>query len=425
MIIQSAIDSILSAVQNETKIIERRDEHLGVLLTMFSPLSFYFNNKLIKRGWAQALIIGDTRTGKTEIAEGVFRFFKQGRVISAENCTMAGLVGGIEQIRNKRFLKWGVMPLMDKRCIALDEISGMSIEDIGQMSGIRSSGVAEINKIITARTNARVRTLWISNPRKNKFLHDYNTAIEAVQELIHAPEDIARFDFAITLKEEDVPLNKINTNYKEEKTGYTKEMGRHHLLFAWSRTADKILLLQETEQEIFRQAILMSKIYSPEIPLIHSAEIRIKLARLAISLANLLFCINEKEDVVVHPELIEYIVKFFTTIYKKSEYDLFSERYMHSDEELDTKDLTTLIQFGKDKFIKFLEYKQIRFKDFEDVLEIDKDACKVVSGLLIRMSLIKKEYTYYRSTKQFIELLKRWKGELESELDNATKDLPF
>lgn len=423
--IKETLHTVLCAFENQTRIRERRNEHLAFALTMFSPLSFYFSGKFIKRGWVQTLFLGDTRTGKSEIAEGLLKFYKQGRMISAENTSLAGLIGGIEQVRNKRFLKWGALPLMDKRMIVIDEISGMSYEDIGRISGIRSSGIAEITKIITARTNARVRQVWLSNPRKNKFLHDYNTSIEAVPELIKNPEDIARFDMALLMKEEDVSFNVINSPFKEHDTKYTQSIARLHLMFTWSRHPRQYKLLPESVTEIMKQSVELSKKYSPEIPLVHSAEMRIKLARLSISLAALVFSIDKEDNIIIKPEHVSYIVKFLQEIYNKSEYHMFSEPYLtETSVSFDSDEYRHIEHYGKDKFVMMLKYERLSMRDMFMCLGIDdREEGRIVINNMMKLNLLKKKYQYYFKTKGFIELLKKWKIEITKEATDD--DIPF
>jgi hypothetical protein len=352
-------------------------------------------------------------------------------MISAENTSLAGLIGGIEQVRNKRFLKWGAMPLMDKRFLVLDEVSGMSYEEISRISGIRSSGIAEITKIITARTNARVRQLWISNPRQNKFLHDYNTAIEALPELIKNPEDIARFDLAVIFKEEDVSFNLINSKYEEQETTYTSDLGRKHLLFCWSRKASDIVIKKDAHKEILRQSIQLSKTFSPEIPLIHSAEMRIKLARMGIALASLLFNINEEEQIVVEKQHIDYLVKILKKLYKKAEYDLFSEPYIAENNlEYNEEDFKDILNYGKENFVKLLRYDTICIRDINFIFKIDEQIeSRTLISQLIELNLLRKKHTYWVKTRGFIEMLKRWKRDVKTKNASNKKeisdDIPF
>ena len=65
-----------------TRIYERPDLHLGVLMVLCSPLGFDFPGEGQIRGWLTAIIVGDTGTGKTTVSEGFFNFARIGSRVS-------------------------------------------------------------------------------------------------------------------------------------------------------------------------------------------------------------------------------------------------------------------------------------------------------------------------------------------------------
>src|SRR5690349_14284970 len=101
---------------------------------------------------------------------------------------------------------WGTIPLNDRRLVILDEFSGISEKNvIEQMSAVRSSGRAQITKVVSQETSARTRLVWISNPVDGRAMDEHGTgAIEAIKALVKNPEDIARFDIAISAARADV-----------------------------------------------------------------------------------------------------------------------------------------------------------------------------------------------------------------------------
>src|SRR5690606_27391414 len=107
--------------------------------------------------------VGDTRTGKSEIATQLQRHYGYGEIVSGENTSYAGLVGGAIKYDDSWFVKWGRIPLNDRRMVIIDEDTGMETPDIALMSGIRETGIADITKIESQRANARTRALWIGN----------------------------------------------------------------------------------------------------------------------------------------------------------------------------------------------------------------------------------------------------------------------
>jgi uncharacterized membrane protein len=168
-----------------TRIYGRPELHALIDLVYHSILSFDFGGKRIHRGWLDALVVGDTRTGKSEAAIRLARHYHAGEVVSCESATLAGIVGGLQQfgVAKEWAITWGSIPLNDRRLVVLDEASGLDSEKIGEMSSVRSSGIAELTKIQQERTYARTRLLWLGNPR-NAQMQDYTYGVQAIRPLI-------------------------------------------------------------------------------------------------------------------------------------------------------------------------------------------------------------------------------------------------
>ena len=132
---------------NVTFIYDRPSLIFAFDLAFHSALSFNFQGKPVHKGWVEALIVSDTRCGKSETADKLVNHYKLGEICSAENTSFAGLVGGMQQVGSRWHLTWGKIPINDRRLVIIDEVSGLETDVIGLMSGIRASGVAEIIKI--------------------------------------------------------------------------------------------------------------------------------------------------------------------------------------------------------------------------------------------------------------------------------------
>jgi DNA replicative helicase MCM subunit Mcm2 (Cdc46/Mcm family) len=92
-------------------------------------LSFDFDGKRIQRGWLELLIIGDTRTGKSEVAVRLCKFFNAGEVVSCEAASFAGIIGGLQQYGGAKewSINWGAIPINDRRLVVLDECGGLRL----------------------------------------------------------------------------------------------------------------------------------------------------------------------------------------------------------------------------------------------------------------------------------------------------------
>lgn len=313
-----------------TKIRERPDLHVAVDLVFHSVPAFRFNGEDVPRGMLDALIIGDTRCGKGYVTEGLTRYYSLGEVASGENCTFAGLVGGVQQIGKKWMVTWGIIPLNHRRLVVIDEASSLSTDEIGHMSRVRSEGVAEVTKIVRESTKASTRLIWLSNPRSGRPILTYNTGIESVKELVGANEDVSRFDFAMTVATNEVPSEVINAGAEEtrlDRDKYPRHLCRALILWAWSRRPEQIQFSPLATDEIIRQAIEFGYTFSPVIPLVQAENIRIKLAKLSAAIAARTFSADpEGELLVVDKQHVLAASQFLRHLYTKPSmgYDNFS-----------------------------------------------------------------------------------------------------
>ena len=192
-----------------TNIYSRFDLHMAVDLTTKSVLSFYFDGEYVHKGWFDIIIIGDSRCGKGFVAEKLCNYFGVGEVVSGENCSFAGLVAGLHSVQGQWTVSWGKIPLNDRGLVIIDEAG--EIGNWSRLSRVRSEGVAEIAKIQSQSTYARTRLISIMNPR-NSTMSSYSYGILALSDVIKTPEDIARFDFCITVAHNEVSVTEINKN---------------------------------------------------------------------------------------------------------------------------------------------------------------------------------------------------------------------
>src|SRR5690606_2237233 len=206
------------------------------------------------------------------------------------------------------------------RLFVIDEASGLEQEDIAKMSGIRSSGIAEVTKIHTEKTQARTRLIWLSNPRNGQDLSSFSYGVQAIQHLIGKAEDIARFDFMITASRDEVPIDEINKRIDPEAKvphKYTSELCKLLVLWAWSRKPEDIIFSEEAIDLCLKYAIAQGKKYSSKIPLVEGANQRIKLAKLAVATACRVFSTDETgEKVLVNAEHVEFAYNFLESIYR-------------------------------------------------------------------------------------------------------------
>jgi hypothetical protein len=406
---------------NVTNIIGRDDIIIGIDLVYHSVLSFNFQGVPITRGWLETLCIGDTRTGKSETAQKMLRHYMLGEMSTAENTSYAGLVGGLQQTGDRRWmLTWGKLPLNDGRIFFIDEASGLSVDDIAKMSSIRSSGIAEVTKIQTERTHSRTRLIWLSNPRSGRALTEYSYGVQTVPELIGKAEDIARFDFIISASRTEQDSDRINSlvsTCTKMEHKYTSELCRRLILWAWSRTPEQIIFEPDAVVAILEYAKKQGREYAPSIPLIEGANQRIKLARIAVATACRVFSTDsDGENVIVTKEHVDFGYQFIERIYSKPSFDYknYSRRELRDSRVADAsrKEVFAYLKTFPDIAELFDRQEYVWPKHFEEQLGCSREAVQEHVAFFARNRMIKDSSNRgYRKTPAFIALLREWKVE--------------
>jgi hypothetical protein len=276
--------------EHVTRIYGRRDLHVAIMLVYHSVLSFPLLGKVEPRGWLDALIIGDTRTGKSEAARRIANHYRLGKVINCEAASFAGIIGGLQQIgAGKEWsVTWGAVPMNDRRLVVLDEASGLSFDDIQSMSDARSSGYVLLQKIQSEQAWARTRLLWLSNPR-SESMEAYTYGVQAIPPLIGNREDVARFDFAMALTSGDVSLAKIQRLPSGGEPEFDADLAHALVLWSWSRSPEDVEWVGEAENDVLRASTWLSERYVADPPLLQSANARYKVARIAVAIAAATF----------------------------------------------------------------------------------------------------------------------------------------
>ncbi len=323
---ETVTDKLLSiaehVAQHYSKIYNRPDWHLVAMLTWLSPIGFAFPyEKETQRGWLNSLALGDTQTGKSKVVQTLQRLFNAGTIISAENCTYVGLVGGAVKMGSGQFmLRWGRIPLCDKQLVVIEELAGLSVEEISRMSDVRSSGVARLDKGgLSAETTSRTRLLALSNVRPvNKNLAGYLSGVQAIRELIGHGEDIARFDLICTLVDREVSVEVINRPFSSKglKDAIPETSFEKLCQFVWSLKSEQIRITTDAYYSVLDATKELSEKYHAAVPIFKGGSGRYKIARVACAIAALQFSWNGKV-LLVTEEHVEAACELLQQLYDK------------------------------------------------------------------------------------------------------------
>jgi CHC2-type zinc finger protein len=419
--IQARLDEIYSDLEaNVTRVWGRRALHLGIDLSYHSPLFLPWDDHHIK-GWTEILVVGDTSQGKSEAAcgsgrpGGLMMHYGLGSKVECKNATVAGLLGGLQQLNGRWFVSWGIIPTNDKRHVILEELKGTSVEVIGKLTDMRSSGIAELPKIEKRRTYARTRLLALSNVRSSRPLSAYAYGAEALVELIGNPEDLRRFDLSMVLAEGEVDqrqINKLREDRPQVEKRYHADLCRSLILWAWTRNLDQIDVSRATMQAAIQAANNLTDKYSDAIPLVDRGSTRHKILRLAAALAARIFSCNEtQERLVVLPCHVKYAEQFVDGEYSKPAmgYLRYSEAAKAVSTLSDPIEVLRIIQalpFPREIAQVMLQTDSMELQDIQDWCGWDfGEARQLVSQLVRRRALLRENRTY-RKTSPFVALLR-------------------
>jgi hypothetical protein len=412
------IDARLTALYddlsyNVSGVYGRQDMHLVMDLAWHSALHVPFEGRTIQ-GWLNALVLGDSGQGKSEAAMRLLEHYRLGDRVVCKNASIAGLVGGLQQIGNRWFVSWGVIPQQDGRFVLAEELKGLPTSDIGKMTDMRSSGIAELPKIERGQANARTRILATSNVRAEKrTMASYAHGVNAVVELMGAAEDVRRWDIVCAITKNQVAPDIINMKRSDRPSSEhlaTSELCRRMILFSWTRKPAQISVLDEAQDAIQVAAIGFSKVYSDSIPLLDRGTTREKLTRLSVALAARTGS-REGENLIVRACHVNYIRDFLDRTYTASAlgYRSYSEAQRQSKTIVDADAVVTAIKtskFPEDSAKCLLRTEDIGLEDVGAFFSVDRDIANELLSLFLRKQCLVRIKKTYHKTEAFISLLR-------------------
>jgi len=317
----------------------REDLHVAFLLLWASAIQFDVFGSTLERGWVEMLVVGDTRCGKSATFKRLARWFGVGLLLDSKQLTPAGVLGAVEQsvLTGERYVMPGAMPQQDRRGpLALDEFSaprGDRLQLMDHLSSTRSEGAVRITKAAQAVFHARVRLAMMSNPGAGRLMRDiggYGCEI-IMGRLISQPEDVARFDYALTVTQDEVPVEVLNPSVPRKLAPPRRSRAAAQALitWGWSRRSDQFFWAEGAEAAVTAVAQSLCRKYDSSLPLVEPAEQRHKVAKVAVAAAVL--CASRTPDgetVVVTRDHVAAAARAFHMFYDKPSfgYDGYSNR---------------------------------------------------------------------------------------------------
>jgi hypothetical protein len=304
-----------------------------------TPLSFYFSANRIERAYLEVMVVGESRTAKSQTARSLLKMYRLGTFASLKNATKAGLIGGSQATGAGYKTRLGVIPRNHKGAVILEEFSGADPGFLKAMTDIRSSNIVKIERVSgTTTAPAKVRMLTLSNVKPGTQgttlpMKQYPSGVRILLDLVGAAEDIARYDFFV-LKDEG---KYIAPNTPIELDHYEAESYMNRIRWIWSRKPEQVALTEETRNYIIECADNLNKKFSCHIQFF-GREAWKKLARTAIAVAACVCSTDDGENLKVTEEHVSWAVNFLEKMYDNELFKL--RRYVEQERSYSTCDTT-------------------------------------------------------------------------------------
>lgn len=400
-------------------------------ITYHGILDIIFMGKEMK-GHPEGLMIGASRTGKSEVLKALNRFFGIGNYTEAKNASIVGMIGGIEKSSSGTFrINWGEIPRNHKGLLFLDEISGLPQEVFKHLTGVRSEREVVIAKIVKGRAPAKTRLLWVGNPKtkedgRSKTLYDYNSGVDVCLDLFPADEDVSRFDFIVLVPEPAEYISPLNDDGTVPVPPQLPNELKDLIRWAWSRKIDQVKFEPYVEKYIEDVALKLNKDFDSHVKIL-SVEATKKIAKIATAIATACFSASEDgECVIVKKEHVDWTRDFLIACYDN---DIFQLRqYVQNERKFSTTtdeinvEVATLVKKYPMVFKMLLEQESVPTYTLQAVGNINsKDEYNHLINRMYTMGLItagkKGEYSATRRLKLAINVLKNKKVKKQVDTD--------
>lgn len=296
---------------NVTLIHNRFLLHLVMDLTWHSVIQVRLPKRTVN-AWLNTLVIGDTGVGKTEASTRLMAHYRLGTRAVAKRASVAGILGGLQQYGSRWMVSWGVVPRHDRRLVILEELKGLDVDEIAQLTDMRSSGVAQLVKVEESKAPARTRILGLTNPRRGD-LSQKLFKIESMVDLIGAPEDMRRFDLVLV-----APTARVEYEAADVPHTHKSTLCRDLIFWVWSRKGHDIQIVKGEEARIAEMATGLTKTFGcSQVPIMAEGVARDKILRVAAAFAAMTFSTRDYESLLIRDCHVDAAEWLFNELYRE------------------------------------------------------------------------------------------------------------
>lgn len=386
--------------------IEGRPDLFGALILTYCSVTEIPWQAGIIKGWLDTMVIGDTRTGKSQMAQRLVKTLGMGGYINGENARRTGVIGGVQRFGDSWVITWGAIPMNDRGLLIIDEASGLEVDDIKDLSSTRSSGAVTLNKIVKGEARARTRLIWLSNPRSGRNLADfYWKGYGAFQEFIPVAEDQARYDLVLTAAREDIDiLDGIDSEVQPKIEPWTDLFNA-----AWGLPAEDIIFPQGFKAKVREVAHRINDEYGGG-PLIVGVAVHEKLLRICCAVTVLCGEIREGK-LYVSEKHLEWAYEFLKMTLEKKSFayaDYIREFKRAQSKKTENISFIRGLLSVHPALRILLSSSSFKGFQFQEILGIDRtDSAKIMSDLITRGLLRPISNATYVPDKLLMEIAKQ------------------
>jgi len=305
--------------RNVTRVYERDEMILSVLLTYCSPRWIRFNGEII-RGWLIVLIVGDSGSGKTQTYQRIAEYMNVGDTLSGLTGSRTGLAYALVEHKQKGWqVRVGRYPANSRKILTVDEVQHLPEWDMRAISKAMEEGFLQIDRVQSRGYESQTRLLLIANPRKDKVMDTFAFGCESLKTLF-PPTIIRRTDFAVFANVGDInDLSFINkANDADPQAKVTPLMLRTLVFWAWNLKPEQVVFEPEAEAACLSIAQEMTEKfgYATDIPLVTLSDFRKKLARISAAMAALQLSSDEGfTKLIIKKKHVEFTAAFLTNLF--------------------------------------------------------------------------------------------------------------
>lgn len=304
--------------ENVTRIFEREEILVGVLLTYCSPRWIPFNGELI-RGWLVTVIIGDSGSGKTQTHQRIAEYVGIGDCFSGLTGTRTGLAYALVEHKQKGWqLRIGRYPANSRKILTVDEAQHLPDWDLRTISKAMEEGWLQVDRVSSQGFESQTRLIMLANPKKDQVMDHFAFGCESLASIL-PPTLVRRTDLAVFANSGDLKdLSFVNRKRTAGAGHVTPEMLRAIIFWAWNLQPDQITFEPEAEDRCLELAQELSERfgYAVDVPLITLSDCRNKIARIAAAFAVLrVSANNDYTQLIIKINHVEMAVELLDRLY--------------------------------------------------------------------------------------------------------------